>query len=78
MAKSVQVMTRFTEEEVGMLDRCCNAPLRGTLNRSEMIRYLVHREYERLTTKSKRRGGPVPQRYISTDFRRGRPKKDKD
>lgn len=71
--KSTTVQVRFTDQELGMLDQVCSSEDRGKLNRSELIRLLVHREYLRRTTGK----SAVELSTISSDFRTGRPKNAK-
>lgn len=71
--KSTTVQVRFTDQELGMLDAVCESGERGKLNRSELLRLLVHREFLRRTTGK----SAVEVSAISSDFRTGRPKNAK-
>lgn len=51
-----------------MLAKLCAGSIRR--NPSELVRFLIHREYGRLTTRS----SVVADAEVSTDWRNGRPK----
>lgn len=69
------VPARLRDDELMMLDYCRNADGRSnvvaTLNRSELIRLLILREYKRRTTQK----SVVASKEYSTDFRTGQPRK---
>ncbi len=63
------VPVRLSESELAMLDACLRSEESGKLNRSELIRLLIHREHARRTTGK----SATPIARVSTDNRRGRP-----
>lgn len=69
MAKSFIVMVRFQPDELRMLDMVAESKERGDYNRSEIIRLLVRREFNRRTTGTSK----VAHQDVATDFRIGRP-----
>lgn len=68
------VSVRLNDPELQMLDKIVASDTRGRLTRSEMIRLLIHREYNRRTAGTSK---TEPALYQS-DFRSGRPRKDKE
>jgi hypothetical protein len=70
------VPIKLNAEEFAMLNHCCNprcdAGGHGKINRSELIRLLIRREYLRRTTGK----SVVKNADYSSDWRAGRPKKE--
>lgn len=69
MAKSHPTVVRLNTEELAMLDHVAESKERGDYNRSEIIRLLIRREFNRRTTGSSK----VDHSDVATDFRIGRP-----
>lgn len=69
MAKSRLMSVRLSEAESRMLDAVLTSKELGTLNASEWVRMMIHREYQkRKTGKSK-----VPSEAYKSDVRIGTP-----
>lgn len=68
------VPVRLNEDELVMLDMIRCSEDRGNLNRSEMLRLLIHREHLRRTAGRSK----IPTRVVSSDFRVGRPRKRRE
>jgi len=68
LSKIIHVRLRADEDE--MLSSLQISETRGTLNASEIIRYLIRSEFNR--THGKSRPGPV---WYLSDLRNGRPKR---
>lgn len=71
--KSKPAQVRLTEDEWEMVRKILSSDDRGTLSVSEVFRLLLHREFKRRTTGR----SAVAGHEISSDFRTGRPRKEK-
>lgn len=63
------ITLRLQADEVAALEKICQSKVRGDLNRSEMLRLLIRREYQRRFGG----GGGVGGHEYSTECRQGRP-----
>jgi hypothetical protein len=62
------IKLRVNEAEQAMFKRLCGGNIKR--NRSELIRFWLHREYNRITT----RRSVVADSAVATDWRTGRPR----
>lgn len=68
---SYRITVRLSDQEKIMLDSVAQSDQRGDLTSGELVRLLIHREYNR------RHGLPSPEAsQYQADFRKGRPRKN--
>lgn len=65
------IPTRLTDEELTMLDAICRSKDRGDINRSEMLRLLIRREFTRRTEGTSK----IRSADYCSEFRNGRPRR---